>query len=286
MPPADSSTTLLGLFGHPVEHSLSPSIHNAAFRAVGLNWVYLAFEVTPETLEAALNGCRALGMPGLNITHPLKRSVIPFLDGLSKEAELIGAVNTVHFTEGKAKGFNTDGRGFIAALQEEKGFPVRDKTVFVIGAGGAGRAVAVQSALEGAGRILLADLESERAEEVTGLINGNIRKGLAESLKVGGTDWEEKIAHADLVVDATPLGMKDGDPLSFDPALLSSAALLVDLVYSPPQTRLLAEARRLGKAGLNGLGMLIRQAALAWEIWTGRPAPLEVMKEAARKALK
>lgn len=284
--PADSSTTLLGLFGHPVHHSLSPSIHNAAFRASGLNWIYLAFEVEPSGLRRAFEGCRAIQVVGLNITIPHKQSVIPLIDELSQEARLIGAVNTVHFVEGKAKGYNTDGRGFISALREEKGFNLSGKKVCVIGAGGAGRAVAVQAAWEGAGQISIADLEDKKAEDLSLLINQRIKEDLALAGEIKSPQWKESLSRADLVVDATPLGLEKEDPLSFDPNLLSSSALVVDLVYNPPQTRLLKEVKKLGRGAMNGLGMLVHQAALSWEIWTGRPAPLEVMKEAARSALR
>lgn len=281
----DSSTFLLGLFGHPVAHSISPQIHNAAFRAAGLNWLYLAFAVEPKELRKALQGCRALKIVGLNITVPHKETIVPLLDELSEEVRLIGAVNTVCFEEGRAKGYNTDGRGFVAALQEEKDFNLAGKNMFIIGAGGAGRAVAVQAAREGASRVIIADLKLEKAEDLSRWINSKIKNEPASTVEIESSGWKKALEESDLVVDATPLGLKNSDPTAFDTEMLSPSALVVDLVYNPPETALLNQVKRLGIAGMSGLGMLVHQAALAWEIWTGRPAPLKVMKEAASAAL-
>ncbi|MFH1038999.1 MAG: shikimate dehydrogenase [PVC group bacterium] len=281
----DSSTVLTGLFGDPVSHSISPRIHNAAFASARLNWLYLAFPVRPDDLEAAFRGFRVLGGRGLNITIPHKRAVIPFLDELSGEARLIGAVNTVLFRAGRAAGYNTDGPGFARALREDSGFSLAGKSVCLIGAGGAGRAAAVQAALEGASRIEIADLSLERAGELSGWINEKIRSGIAGVFEIKSGAGAEIIGGCDLLVDATPLGLKPGDPVSFDPSLLSPGTLVMDLVYNPLETPLLKATRKRGLKGINGLGMLVYQAAAAWEIWTGKTAPVDVMKAAAREAL-
>ena len=281
----DSSTVLTGLFGYPVHHSISPRIHNAAFTTSGLNWLYLAFSVMPDDLETAVTGFRAMGGRGLNITIPHKQAVMDFLDDVSEEARLIGAVNTVLFRDGRSLGYNTDGPGFIRALREERGFSPDKKTICLIGAGGAGRAVAVQSALSGAARIEIADLIPERAGELSEWINRRIGPGLSGVFQVGSRMGDGIIAGADLVVDATPLGLHPDDPVSFDPVLLSPSALVMDLVYNPPETPLLRAVRGRGVEGINGLRMLVHQAALAWEIWTGETAPVDVMKKAAQQAL-
>lgn len=283
--PRNSLTVLTGLLGYPVGHTISPVIHTSAYSESQLDWTYLAFSVKPEDLEEAFIGFQALGGRGLNITIPHKQKVMRLLDEVSEEARLIGAVNTVLFRDGRSLGYNTDGPGFVRALREEKDFLLDGMRVCLIGAGGAGRAVAVQSALSGIARIDIADLDSNRAEELSDWINQEIRAGLSGVFRVGSREGDEIIAAADLVVDATPLGLKPNDPISFDPVLLNHGALVMDLVYNPPETELLAAARDLGIDTLNGLGMLIHQAALAWEIWTGEPAPIEVMKEAAQKSM-
>lgn len=310
---ADRTPSLSGLFGYPVRHSISPAIHHAAFRARGMDWIYLAFAVPPVQLRAALLGCRALGFRGLNLTIPHKVAAIPFLSGLSREARLIGAVNTVVFSGGRLVGHNTDGRGFVRALQEEKGLSLKGRTVFLAGAGGAGRAVAMQAALEGASAIAIADPIRSRASLLAAQINRNVRRPssvsvgrvpprggllprktgttpqsprmLAWAIKDGSSEWETALAEADVAVNATPLGMKTGDPLPFPPDLLPRSSLVVDLVYNPPETNLLTAARKLTRDGMNGRGMLVHQAALSWELWTGEKAPLEVMKKAAQHAL-
>ncbi len=281
----DSSTGLLGLLGWPVNHSISPRIHNAAFSQLGLNLIYLAFSVAPEDLPPAFRGFRELGGRGLNVTIPHKRAVLELVDELSEEARLIGAVNTVLFREGRSRGYNTDGPGFIRAIREEKGFSPAGKKICLIGAGGAGRAVAVAAAREGAARIEIADTDPRRAEELSDHINRRFTAGRSGVFQAKSRSGKEAIASSDLLVDATPLGMSPGDPLSFDPDLLSSSALVMDLVYNPAETPLLQEVRRRGIVGMNGLGMLVHQAALSWEIWTGRKAPIQLMKEAARRAL-
>lgn len=285
VPLPDSATSLTGLFGYPVSHSISPRIHNAAFRASGLNFCYLAFEVHPRDLKTALAGSGVLGMAGLNITIPHKEEVISFLDEISEEARLIGAVNTISFEGGRSKGFNTDGAGFISALREEKNFSVSAKSVSVIGAGGAGRAIAVQSAREGAARISITDLDDKKARDLSRWVNSRFRNEPASAFKVGAVEAERILGESELVVDATPVGLRESDPPSFDPALIASSALVVDLVYNPPRTALLRYVEKRGVEGMNGLGMLVHQAARSWEIWTGRKAPLEVMKDAARSAL-
>ncbi len=281
----DSSTVLTGLFGHPVSHSISPQIHNAAFAAARLNWLYLAFNVEAPDLAAAFRGFRALGGRGLNITIPHKQSVIALLDEVSKEARLIGAVNTVLFRDGLSSGYNTDGPGFIRALREEAGFSFPGKSVCLFGAGGAGRAVAVQAALEGAARVDICDLRPERAEELSAWINQEIRAGISGVFQAGSKEGAGIIGGCDLLVDATPLGLHPEDPVSVDPALLAPGTLVMDLVYNPVETPLLRASRGRGLRAINGLGMLIHQAAAAGEIWTGVTAPVEVMREAARQAL-
>lgn len=248
-----------------------------------MNGIYLAFSVPPGRLEAALIGCRALGFCGLNLTIPHKVAAIPFLSALSREARCLGAVNTVVFRNGRMLGDNTDGRGFVRAV-EEQGFRLKGKRIFLAGAGGAGRAVAIRAALEGAASVSIADPLSSRAAVLVARVN-KVAPRIARAAPVGSAVWREALAAADLAVNASPLGMKASDPLPFPPALLPRSSVIFDLVYNPPETRLLAAARKIGREGMNGLGMLVHQAALSWELWTGEPAPVEVMRKAARSAM-
>lgn len=278
------NTVSCGLFGWPVEHSISPQIHNAAFAAVGLDWSYRSIPVRPEELPAAFREFKARGGRGLNITIPHKIAVIGLLDGLSGPSRLIGAVNTVLFKAGAAAGFNTDGPGFIRAVEEEWSFSFTGKTVILFGAGGAGRAVAVSAARAGS-RVEISDLDQGRAEGLAGWINREIRPGAAGFFAAGSAAGEKAFSAADLAVDATGRGLHPADPVSFDPGRLPLGAAVVDLVYNPLETPLLRAARSQGRKTLNGLGMLIHQAALSWTIWTGLPAPLEAMRAAALQAM-
>lgn len=280
----DASPALTGLLGWPVSHSISPALHHAAFRSRRMDWLYLAFAVPPGGLRAALLGAQALGFRGLNLTVPHKVAAVPLLSGLSREARLLGAVNTVVFRSGRLFGENTDGRGFVRALAEG-GIRLAGKTVFLAGAGGAGRAVAMMAALEGASAIAIADPVASRAAALAARLNRTVR-GLARAVAVGSAGWREALSAADFAVNASPLGLKGSDPLPFPPARLPRSSAVFDLVYNPPQTKLLAAARAAGRRGLGGLGMLVHQAALSWELWTGEKAPLDEMKKAARSALK
>lgn len=273
-----------GLFGWPVGHSLSPEIHNAAFAASGLNWNYRAYPVRPEELSVALLNFKDRGGRGLNITIPHKIAVIDLLDRLEDRARLIGAVNTVLFKSSEASGFNTDGPGFIRSVEEAWGFDFAGKSVVLFGAGGAGRAVAVSAALEGA-RVEITDLDRERAESLSAWINREIREGAAGFFSPDNDAGKAVISAADLAVDATPLGLHPTDPASFDPGLLPPAAAVIDLVYNPAETALLRAARKRGLRAINGLGMLVHQAAISWTIWTGLEAPVAVMRAAALRAM-
>lgn len=281
----NNRTVLTGLFGYPVGHSVSPQIHNAAYLNSGLDWVYLAFSIKPVSLRTAFAGFQVLGGRGLNITIPHKQEIMRILDKVSDEACLIGAVNTVLFRDEISLGYNTDGPGYVNAIMEEKSFSLEGKRICLIGAGGAGRAVAVQSALSGASRIAIADLNCKRAQELSDWVNQKIGLGLSMIFDTESRQGKKLLSEADLVVDATPLGLLSSDPMSFDPVLLSRKCLVMDLVYNPPETMLIKKSRELGIEAINGLGMLVHQAALSWEIWTGETASIAVMKDAARAAI-
>ena len=270
-------TRLAAVIGSPVRHSLSPAMHNAAFRASGLDWVYVAFEVAPGGVAAAFTGARALHLGGLSVTIPHKAEAAAEVDELSPDAEAIGAVNTVvPVGEGRLRGENTDGGGFLASLADEDFEPAGRRCV-VVGAGGAARAVVYALARAGAAEVVVVNRSPERAQAAVALAGGVGRVG-------SGVD----VALADLVVNATPLGLTGVDldsSLPVDPDLLGPGQLVLDLIPNPAVTPLMAAARTNGARAAGGLGMLVHQGALAFELWTGQPAPVGAMRVAALGAL-
>lgn len=267
-------TPVAAVIGSPVDHSRSPAIHTAAFRAAGLNWVYLAFDVAAPQVASAVGGAAALGFRGLSVTMPLKTVIVEVLDELTDTARTLGAVNTVTFTAGRSVGDNTDGAGFLRAVEAATGWQAGRQATAVIGAGGAARAVIL--ALAGAGATSIAVINrDERRAEVAVRLGGSAGR-------IGGPD---DITGAALVVNATPVGMS-GTPMAgeiaLDPSLLRPDQIIVDLVYHPMETPLLAAARARGASAVDGLGMLVHQAALQFELWTGLAAPIAQMSAAAR----
>ncbi len=268
----DGKTEVICIIGDPVEHSFSPAMHNAAFESIGLNCCYLPFRVESGKLPGAINGIRALNIRGANVTVPHKQAVIPLLDSIDEEAEFIRAVNTVKNDNGILKGYNTDGRGFMESLREAE-IETRDRRILVLGAGGASRAVCYylsQTASElfihnrnrSRGLDLINDLKS---------LGGNV--SLAEDLDVA--------SQADILINATSLGLGPDDPLPIDPDLLSPGQTVCDLIYW--ETPLLVAARTRGCRTLNGLGMLLHQGVLAFRIWTGITPPVDLMRKVLRE---
>jgi shikimate dehydrogenase len=272
----DAHTALTGVLGYPVRHSLSPAMHNAAFRALGLNGVYLAFEVAPDRLAQAIAGMRGLGIRGLNLTIPHKEAVIPLLDGLTDAARHIGAVNTLFWDGERLVGDNTDAEGFLRAL-DEAGVNPAGQAVLVVGAGGAARAVVYALRQQGC-TVWLANRSRERAEALANAF------GCAGVLPLERDALTQVAAHADGLVNCTSLGMEPhADTTPPVPVeALPVGAWVCDLVYRPLQTRLLQAAAARGLTTIDGLGMLVHQGALAFERWTGSPAPVAILAQAAR----
>lgn len=265
----DAKTKIVALLGHPVEHSFSPLMHNAAFEQKRLNYRYVAFPVRPEMLENAVGGIRALGLAGVNVTVPHKENVIQYLDEVNSEASFIGAVNTVVNSGGILKGYNTDGRGFMRSLEEE-GIIVEGKNVLVVGSGGAARAIGYYLS-EKASELLLFDVMGEKARLLAEALG---RRGKVHCLD----SLEDAIGEADILINATPMGLKDNDPLPFDLSSVSPDKSVGDLIYR--KTALLRAAAAKGCKTFNGLGMLVWQGALAFELWTGAAPPYQIMREA------
>lgn len=283
-------TKVCGLFGFPVGHSFSPAMHNAAFQALALDYVYVPFAVAPDSLPAAVAAIKALGLAGVNVTVPHKQAVLPLLDELTEEARLIGAVNTIVPSAGRLRGDNTDGRGFLRALHEKAGFIPAGKTVLILGAGGAARAVAVQLALAGVRKIYLCNRAARRAAELAGLLVENTGVPVEVVAWPGDTTLAELagvLRAADLVVQATPLGMCPEQastvPLPF--SSFRAGQVACDLVYNPAETLFMQRAGQAGATVLNGLGMLLHQGALSFTLWTGKAAPVKVMREALSEAV-
>lgn len=267
--------SLLGVLGWPLERSLSPVIHQAAFRRLDLDWVYLPFPVEPGRLGDAIRGLRALGAIGANVTMPHKETVIEHLDDLSGDARSISAVNTIQRIGDRLIGHNTDVDGFASFLTDDAGLDVQGLSCLVLGAGGAARAVVCALERCGASGITVSARRGDQADQVVALATPTRR-----------LEWDEAPTHAagfDLIVNATPLGMKS-EPVLTDVSFRAGQAV-VDLVYDPPVTPLVERARRDGAAGWGGLGMLVHQAAASLRIWSGQEAPVEAMSVAAMHAV-
>lgn len=263
-------TRVTGVIGDPVRHSRSPAIHNAAYEACGLDWVYLAFPVPAGAAGSALDAMRTLSFAGLQVTMPHKADAATACDELSATAAALGAVNTVILRDGRLLGESTDGEGFVRSLRDE-GVDPSGARVVVLGAGGAARAIV--DALGGCGaHVTIAARRPEAARATTGLAAGADAVGLADAAPA--------IAEAGVVVNATPVGMEGEDP-PFDVSALHDGQLVVDTVYHPAETPLLAQARERGARVANGIGMLVHQAAIAFTLLTGAEAPLDVMRRAA-----
>ena len=276
-----SETRLCGLIGHPIIHSVSPQMHNAAFKFLKLSYIYLAFDVLDEKLGEAVRGLASLGARGFNVTIPHKVSVIRFLDYLDSSAEKAGAVNTVVIREGELVGYNTDVNGVREVLKRTGG--IEGERALIIGAGGAARAVGVALIECGFRDILIANRTPERGRELA----ERLRELGANSGYIEFRKLESYIGETRLIVNTTPIGMWpniDESPVREEK--INEKMVVLDLVYNPAETRLLKEARLRGAVTLSGLEVLVEQGAAAFKLWTGVEAPREVMMKAAEEALK
>jgi shikimate dehydrogenase len=308
-PAINASTRLCAVYGFPIRHSASPAMHNAAFARLGLNWRYLAFEVHPDNLRAAIAGARAMQFSGLNLTVPHKLLAMQIVDALDESSKTWGAVNTVRFegkdangawfplhqfgvppsggqrqsaqppeggipSEIRTQGFNTDSDGIARALREDLGLKLAGLKVLQVGTGGAGQVAALRMAMEGVAELFLTDYVIAKA----GAVAEEIRKRYPRvQVTIGFPKGE-----VDLLINATPIGLKAGDPSPVDEKQFSlrQTRAVYDMVYKPAETRLLTLAKAAGCKTSNGLGMLLHQGAAAFEIWTGQTAPVDVMRRA------
>lgn len=284
--PLGGQTRQLAIIGYPVGHSISPAMHQEAFRHQRMNCNYSAFAVEPAHLKAAVEGLRALGFLGANVTIPHKETVIGLLDEVAPTARQIGAVNTIVNRGGRLIGYNTDGWGFISSL-EEAGVRPAGVSAVVLGAGGAARAITVYLALARVRRLTISNRTVARAEELA----REVRKAAPDlpvyAVEASSQAEREALMDAGLVVNCTPLGMTpdvNSTPLQ-EINLLPQQAVVYDTVYAPADTRLLRAARLRGLRAIGGLGMLVHQGACAWEYWFGRRGPVGVMYSAAKGTL-
>lgn len=264
----------LSVFGDPVAHSKSPGFHNAALRECGIEAQYIKLHVTPSELVAALRALPAANFIGTNVTIPHKAGVLAEVDEADEYARRSNAVNTVVVQGDKLVGYNTDGPGLLRAIREEFSAEVCDLRVMVLGAGGgAGRAIAVQCAMEACPQLTLVNRTFEKAKALAGELNAIAIPHEEEALR-------QQLASTDLVINASALGMKAEDSPALPAHLLRSGLLIYDTVYATGESRLVTDARAAGARAANGLSMLLHQGALSFEIWFGRPAPVEVMRAA------
>jgi shikimate dehydrogenase len=290
----NAATRCCAVYGFPIRHSASPAMHNAAFAALGLNWRYLAFEVHPDNLRAAIAGARAMQFSGLNLTVPHKVLAMQIVDELDESAKTWGAVNTVRFEardaggqwqplhlfsepvsgEIRSQGFNTDAHGIARSLREDFGLNLAGVKVLLLGTGGAGQVAALRLAVENVSELFLVDYVKNKAEAVAQEIR---ERHPRVKVTVGFPNGP-----VDLLLNATPIGLKESDPSPLDEKQfpLRQARAVYDMIYKPAETKLLAAAKAAGCKTSNGLGMLLHQGAKAFEIWTGQPAPLDVMRHA------
>ena len=275
------STNIVGLIGHPVEHSFSPPMHNAAFEALGMDYAYVAFDVDPLNLKSAIDGAKSLNIKGFNVTIPHKIEVMKHLDEIDEVAALIGAVNTIDFKD--MKGYNTDGIGAVKAIEEVTS--IKNKNVVVAGAGGASRAISFYIAKYGADSLTILNRNVEKADNLAkDVSNSNL---INEVKSDSMSEINSHVTDADILIDTTPVGMHpnvDDEPIVLADNMHDDLVVF-DAVYNPNDTVLIKEAVKAGAKPVYGIKMLLYQGAESFRIWTGRDAPVDVMEDALRKTL-
>lgn len=277
-------TKVVGVIGDPVEHSCSPQMHNSAFKELSMDYVYVPFRVKPEHLKSAIDGFKALNVAGINVTLPHKKAVLPMMDSISEEAELIGAVNTLVFKDGIVEGHNTDARGFIASLKEAGVSDLKGKKAVILGAGGGAQAVVVGLALEGVDRIIIANRTKEKAIELARSLSQKTRVTI-EGISLDDTFLRDYLLESDLLVSTITASMDTRIKLVVDPNWFHKELIVCDIVYIPPETNLLKAAVERGLKAIGGMGMLVHQGAISFQLWTRVEPPIEIMRQALINAI-
>ena len=276
-------TRVCGVIGDPIEHTLSPTIHNAAFNHLNLDFVFLAFQVKAADLEKAIQGMRGLGIHGLNVTMPHKSTVISFLDEVDPIVKFLGSANTILNNEGRLSGFNTDGVGALKALREN-GVELSEKKVLLLGAGGAAKAIAFSLAEE-VGELVVLNRTADKAKELAAVLGQSFGKKVVGG-PLSSDTIQKNLRDSDILINATKVGMHPRESQTMvEPQWLRSDLTVMDIVYNPIETRLAKDAKAVGAKVINGVEMLIYQGAASFELWTSRSAPIEVMRRAALNKL-
>ena len=275
------STNIVGLIGHPVEHSFSPPMHNAAFKDLEMDYAYVAFNVNPQNLKSAIDGAKSLSIKGFNVTIPHKIDVMNYLDEIDEVANLIGAVNTIDFKN--MKGYNTDGIGAVRAIEEVTS--IKNKKVVIAGAGGASRAISFYIAKYGAENLTILNRSVEKARNLAGDVTNSGLIGDVKSDSI--SQINSYLDDCDILINTTPIGMHphiDDEPIANSDSM-HEGLVVFDAVYNPNETVLLKEAIDAGAKPVYGIKMLLYQGAESFKIWTGRDAPIDVMEKALRENL-
>jgi shikimate dehydrogenase len=273
----DVNTKLVGLLGYPLEHSYSPIMQNGAFQALGLNYVYIPIEVTEDNLGDVVKGICKMNFAGFNVTIPHKINVMKYLDEIDDVAKVIGAVNTVTIKDGRSKGYNTDGEGFILSLEKGTGISAKGKNVFIIGSGGASRAIAMTLAFRGANKIYICNRTAQNARALSDEINSKVRD-CSTTVPMEYGPMAQALKDVDILINTTSVGMfPKVDDIPIEKELIDQRIVVCDIVYNPIKTNLLKEAEKAGCKTVDGLGMLVNQGAEAFKLWTGLEPPVEDM---------
>jgi shikimate dehydrogenase len=272
------TTKITGVFGYPVSHSLSPIFQNAAFDYLELDYIYIPLEVKPENLKDAVNSIKIFNWTGINVTIPHKKEVVKYLDKLDKTAEILGVVNTIHNIDGKLIGYTTDGEGFIRSLKEDGKFKPENKKIFLIGAGGASYAICGGLIKEKVGFIYITNRTYENAKKLKEHIIQKLNFKNIEIIEFEKRNNPEIWKDIDLLINTTSIGMKENDPLLIEKENISKVKFVYDIVYNR-KTEIIKAAKELKIPNLDGISMLVYQGAISFEIWTGKRAPVEIMKK-------
>lgn len=284
-PSITGHTRFFAVLGHPVSHSLSPQMHNAALRALGMDALYLAFDVGPDDLMGVLRGMSRMGFLGANLTIPHKETAFRGVDHLAPTAERAGSVNTVLFRpDGSLEGHSTDGYGLVGAIQDAFGRGIDGSSVLVVGCGGAGRAAAIEAASQGASRVILANRTAEKAASLAEELRDRFPDVPVSPLET----WPPApgdVRCADLILNSTSLGMKQGDVIPLTAPHFREGQDFLDMTYVMDETPMMRASVQGGARAANGLGMLLHQGARSLEIWTGRKPPVDAMRSALRHAI-
>ncbi|MCX8082266.1 MAG: shikimate dehydrogenase [bacterium] len=274
-------TRITGVFGYPVRHSLSPVFQNAAFQYLELDYVYIPVEIAPENLGKAIEGIRVMNFAGINLTIPHKKIVIPYIDEIDGEAEMIGAVNTIVNNNGVLRGYNTDGQGFILSIKE-RNISLTGKNIFLLGAGGSTYAIAGALIKEQIESIYICNRTEERAVVLKEHLSGKFSFKNVYIVPFEKRNEERYWKGVDILINTTSVGMRETDPLIIDERFIKSLQLVYDLIYNR-KTELIKAAEEAGIITINGLSMLIYQGAVSFELWTGIKAPVDVMKKSVEQ---